>query len=126
MRRVDEIRAEIVGRIEQATADQQRAVARIEIADRELAAHDAAVEAIRSERPALSPATLGPGGRAKRRNIKALALEALTDTPKTLDRIIETIGNVKVTAVIAALDKLIMDGSAQKTGTNRWARRGLA
>ncbi len=75
---LDDIRTEIMGRLERYRRDDAIAVNNIALAEAELEAHDRAVAAMN-----------GTGGR---RNIAAMVLEKLTSEPQTVEKLAEAIG----------------------------------
>lgn len=108
---LDELRAEIERRRDDAEQNVARWTTAYAIANAELRAHDAAVEAASAGLPA-RPEPLGPdnlnGGRTHRRNIPDVVYETLKPgaEPMTTEELIEAVGDVRIGQIQAALLKL--------------------
>jgi hypothetical protein len=118
MSKIDDIRAELLGRQQHAVEAYQRAKliladaeSSIDVARTAIAAHDRAVEAMRED--AGSPAPNGHDAPSRqRRNLEAATLDRLTTEPQSLDALVEKIGNVKPGQIEAALKRLVEAGKA--------------
>jgi hypothetical protein len=106
---VEELRAEILQRHEEAKRQIAHWQTAREMAEAELRAHDAAIQAaigeIDYERPRLGPDNLN-GGRASRRNIPEVVYELLDEAPQTTSELADAVGGVKISQIQAALLKL--------------------
>lgn len=102
---LDQLRADLLTQIEKhgdAARFHQGQLATVEAA---LAAHDAAVEAMRAEL-ATTPSAPAPGTRVSRRNIPDEVYARLNSTPQSVDALVEAIPGTRVPQIQAAILKL--------------------
>jgi hypothetical protein len=100
---VDDLRAQLVSAIEKHTDAVRFHQGQLASAEAALAAHDAAVEAMRA---ATAPAENADATRAHRRNLADEVYTRLDDEPQTLDELVAAIDGTRSGQIAAAILKL--------------------